>query len=489
MAVMNHILKPHRFVNLRPAVLFLGLAFLTACGDKAPPVETSEDAPAPARTTFVQLFEWKWPDIARECENFLGPAGYGAVQVSPPNEHVQGSEWWTRYQPVSYKLESRGGTREEFADMVQRCRKAGVDIYGDAIVNHMSYAGTGTGVAGSEFSEYTYTVPYSFEDFHHCGRYDDDVIRNYQDRWEIQNCELSKLTDLDTGKPEVQEKIAAYLNDLLDLGVAGFRIDAAKHMSPEDIAGIVQRLDGEPHIYQEVIDRGGEPIKGSDYIGNGLVSEFKFGMAVFDAFDGRELSGISDLASREGFLPSEKAVVFIDNHDIQRGHAGASHVLTYKNGRLYELANVFMLAWPYGNPMVMSSYRFENGDQGPPSSHPIDAGSGECDDAWVCEHRLPAIAGMVGFRNATDGAAVTYWQVLSDSAIAFGRGDQGFVVINVGDTPIAATVSTGLPPGSYCNVVAGCGNRSHDIEADGSLQVSLPSLGALAIHTGAPARH
>lgn len=51
--------------------------------------------------TFVQLFEWSWADVAHECETFLGPKGHAAVQVSPPNEHSRGPEWWTRYQPVS----------------------------------------------------------------------------------------------------------------------------------------------------------------------------------------------------------------------------------------------------------------------------------------------------------------------------------------------------------------------------------------------------
>ena len=31
-------------------------------------------------------------------------------------------EWWASYQPVSYELESRLGTREEFADMVRAVR-------------------------------------------------------------------------------------------------------------------------------------------------------------------------------------------------------------------------------------------------------------------------------------------------------------------------------------------------------------------------------
>ena len=55
-------------------------------------------------------------------------------------------------------------------------------------------------------------------------------------------------------------------------------------------------------------------------------------------------------------MPADKAIVFVDNHDLQRGHAGDEGTLSHKNGALYELANVFMLAWPYGYPMLMSSY-------------------------------------------------------------------------------------------------------------------------------------
>jgi alpha-amylase len=36
---------------------------------------------APGRNAIVHLFEWKWNNIAEECERFLGPFGYGGVQV------------------------------------------------------------------------------------------------------------------------------------------------------------------------------------------------------------------------------------------------------------------------------------------------------------------------------------------------------------------------------------------------------------------------
>ncbi|VDL78909.1 unnamed protein product [Nippostrongylus brasiliensis] len=89
------------------------------------------------RPTMVHLFEWKWRDIARECETFLRYNGYGAVQVSPPNEHIvlvqnNNMPWWIRYQPVSYKLRSRSGNERQFKQMVSRCNRVGVrQIAGD----------------------------------------------------------------------------------------------------------------------------------------------------------------------------------------------------------------------------------------------------------------------------------------------------------------------------------------------------------------------
>lgn len=77
---------------------------------------------------IVQLFEWKWLDIANECETFLGPRKFGGVQVSPPNENVilDGRFWYERYQPISYKIITRSGGEKEFLEMTRRCNAVGV---------------------------------------------------------------------------------------------------------------------------------------------------------------------------------------------------------------------------------------------------------------------------------------------------------------------------------------------------------------------------
>ena len=94
------------------------------------------------RRVIAHLMEWKYSEIAKECEEFLGPKGYGGVQVSPVHANAIITDpfrpWWERYQPVGYKIINRSGNEDEFRNMVDRCNKAKVRIYVDVVLNHMS---------------------------------------------------------------------------------------------------------------------------------------------------------------------------------------------------------------------------------------------------------------------------------------------------------------------------------------------------------------
>ncbi len=452
---------------------------------------------------LVHLFEWPWADVALECERVLGPAGIDGVQVSPPNEHrlVPGRPWWERYQPVSYELVSRGGDRAAFADMVRRCREAGVGIYVDAVINHMTGPRFGddplwgTGSAGSPFDYYQYP-DFGPGDFHACR---EDIGGDYANRDRVQNCNLVSLADLDTGSERVQSTLADYLADLQGLGVAGFRIDAAKHMAAGDIAAILARAGGEPLVYQEVIESFGEAIQGPEYFGNGLVTEFDYGRKLAEFFRNANLSELWSFGPAWGeLMPSDRALVFVDNHDNQRGHGGGGNILTHKDRSLYTLANVFMLAWPYGTPRLMSSYPFEHGDQGPPNDdgvtraiHHPDGGD-RCGTDWVCEHRWGPIQRMVGFRAATRAApTVDHWWDNGGNQIAFSRGDRGFVVINRAERTLSQRLQTGLPAGDYCDLWGGglvdgvCAGGVIRVADDGYARLEVPSLAAAMIHVDA----
>lgn len=479
-------------LTLRTLVLTLG-----------PALAPLSVAAAKPRTVMVHLFEWKWNDVARECQQFLGPKGFSAVQVSPPNEHaiLQEQPWYQRYQPVSYKLESRSGTRVEFEQMVATCKKSGVDIYVDAVINHMTgvlpEGANAIGSAGTPYSHFSY-ADYSYRDFHHCGRNSDDSIRNYSDRWEVQNCQLVNLADLNTESLPVQTRIAEYLKDLVNIGVAGFRIDAAKHMASDSVGKILSQVPGRPYVYQEVIDQGSEPISSREYFGNGDVTEFRYSLDLGRVFKSGQLAWLNGdhaLGEEWGYIPSDKAIVFLDNHDNQRGHGGGGQVLTHKEPQLYQLAAVFMLAWPYGYPQLMSSYTFNSPAQGPPSDadgrtknvsclNPGQIAQGA--NGWVCEHRWPMIANMVEFRNVTDSEfRITNWWTNGANRIAFGRGKLGFVVINNEDSDLDERLQTGLDAGTYCNVVIddSCKQRI-EVDGNGKARFVLKPKAAAAIHIG-----
>merc|ERR1711981_1540426 len=145
--------------------------------------------------------------------------------------------------------------------------------------------GDGYGTGGSYFNANNeqFPVPYSGLDFNdaNCNSASGN-IENYQDVNQVRNCRLVSLLDLNQGKDYVREKIMGMMNELLAMGAAGFRVDACKHMWPNDLEYIFGNVNsinsdlggGRPYIFQEVIDQGGEPITASQYFGAGAVTEF-----------------------------------------------------------------------------------------------------------------------------------------------------------------------------------------------------------------------
>lgn len=516
--------------------------------------------------TFVHLFEWSWNDIAKECEDYLGPNGFTAVQISPPNETrvILGRPWYERYQPVSYKLTSRSGTREELKRMISRCHAAGVKIYADAVINHMAscrpvcdQGQPQFGDKGSAGSTYEIKSPISgfgnlfdsesdlrvenalmrYQDRHFHTACD---ITNYNDPGNVQYCQLEKLADLNTGDPAVQATIANYLSLLIDMNVDGFRIDAAKHIKESEITAILTMAAQKSgvHIEGTGINPGarrsilvfqefiGPPFDQNAAYQNGKVTEFSYGENVARSFlnwDNMYPAYLKNMVGDWNLQAGDKVVIFLDNHDNQRGHGGGGRVFAHKGGdgnnygirndlSTYRLASLFMLAFPYGYPKLMSSYRFGRGQiwndkneqqvvtqieglivnddfQGPPHENqnksvlnyqdyaltqswktvPVwknenNSSRNTCFDAnakWMCEHRWDGIGGMALFRKATTpNWFISDWWDDSGNLISFSRGSLGHVVINNSHDKTQnmgpeknGWFHSAMPPGRYCDCV------------------------------------
>ena len=461
----------------------------------------------------ANLWEWNWNSIAQACTDELGPAGYGAVQVAPPAESVSLATsdsgvhpWWEVYQPVSYNLTSRLGTRSQFSAMVTACHTAGVRVYVDAVINHT--AGTGntltTTYGGSTFSPtgYTYpSVPYTYDDFHHsndgyCSDAD-GVIDDWNNASEVQNCMLLSLSDLKTQSSTVQAKIAAYLNDLIGLGVDGFRVDAAKHIAQSDFASILSMLDTTtaegkaPYIAQEVYPGStNTTLLPSAFTSSGDVLGFSYATGLKTQFNNGTLSNLSSISSWSLDATSAQTAAMITNHDLER----EGTTLRYQDGSLYTLANYFLLAYPYGQPFIYDGFTFStsNTGQSPPSDSSGFVTDTDCSaGTWQCITQSTGVKGMVGWHNATASVTtVSDFTTTASNIIGFHRGSLGWIGLNASSSASTATYTTGLADGTYCDVITGgatntgCQGTTITVSG-GTASVTIPANSAVAIHVKA----
>ena len=518
----------------RIAAAALGLA-LSLAGLSAQSVAFGNDDPTKPEATDVTMiaFQQSWKTIGDECTKTYGPEGVKYVQVSPPQESIQGTQWWTVYQPVSYKLDSRFGTEDEFKTMISQCNAAGVQIVADVVLNHttghdVSWVDDQYGVAGTEYNGSYGRYPgigiYQYEesgnnhqyglpsgDFHTCKSNVSDNISDYTNADEVWNCRLSTMWDINTGSDRVQNIQAEYLAHLWEDGVRGFRIDSAKHMDPNDIASIKRKFMTKAGITdersfpwsQEVIYHNGESEKFAPerYEKNGQVTEFSYAYSLLKDFNG-SITNLKNIAS-DLLDDADNATVFVSNWDTARG----SETLKPVSGARYELANAFMLGYDYGHPKILSDYAFNEStqyDDGVKNSTDTTVPKISMDDVcatqkdptqmeygdWNCQQRWTSIRGMIKFHNAVNGTSVSNWQESGSNNIAFERVDangksKGLLALNNTLQEHDVDYTTSLPDGEYCNVYASRTCSQTVTVRDGHAKATIGKRSAIAIYAGA----
>ncbi|NUS16062.1 MAG: alpha-amylase [Streptomyces sp.] len=456
---------------------------------------------------IANLFEWNWPSVAKECTDVLGPKGYGAVQVAPPEDSIRiggaPHAWWDVYQPVGYDLNSRMGTEAQFQAMVTACHGAGVKVYSDVVLNHMAGSNQSStdSYGGDSFStgSLTYSqVPYGSSDFHqypaNCPN-SNLAINDWNSQTQVQECDLLSLEDLNTESDYVRTKEAAYLNKLIGYGVDGFRVDAAKHINQNDFANIQSRLNNtlwgqRPYFLQEVFPGSGGNLAPAAFESDGSVIGFDYAYALKGQFQGN-IANLKNFGS-SGLEPSADEGTMVTNHDTERDGS----TLNYKNGSQYRLATEFMLAWGYGTPSVYSGFAFANKDDSPPADSSGFVTNTDCSSAaWVCTDRTPGIANMVGWHNAAKGQSVANWWDNGNNAIAFSRGNAAWIAVNNSGSAVTQTFTTGLAAGTYCDVIHGdisssgtCGGPTVSVDGSGKATVTVAAGDSVALYAqgGAP---
>lgn len=231
------------FVTL--AVPFLSAPLLIGCESAVEETPDGYVDVLPTETkdgTTLQAFCWKYNDVKSQLP-YIASAGFKSVQLSPVQvPKSSGSSWWAYYQPLAFRIadnkESALGTKAELKALCDEAEKYNISILADIVFNHM--ANIDDEHLEPDGTPMVSPIVANYEEYIYEHRNDDNNPTFHHNPHaqgsgaETQVYQYGKLPDLNTAHPYVQERALALLKECIDVGIDGFRFDAAKHIETPD---------------------------------------------------------------------------------------------------------------------------------------------------------------------------------------------------------------------------------------------------------------
>lgn len=201
---------------------------------------------------ILQLFDCPIREI-KDWLPIIRDQGFNYIQISPmqKNKVDNTNGWWLLYQPLGFEIGNKLGTKEDLRELCNEARKYGIGIIADAVINHVANK------CDEEPLEPHPDVDRDLLENGGCFK-QKAQITNWDDRWQVTNL-CMRLPGLNPNSPIVQEKITEMLNSYIDLGVDGFRLDAAKSIAlPDEGCSFYENVLGSlsrylPLVYGEVL--------------------------------------------------------------------------------------------------------------------------------------------------------------------------------------------------------------------------------------------
>lgn len=415
--------------------------------------ETFQDKTGIQNGVTLHCWNWSFAEIEAHLDE-IKAAGFTAIQTSPVQPVKEttassqvGSHWWVYYQPVDFKInDSEGnalGTKTELASMISAAHAKGIKVIVDVVANHLANQ------TGNNLSD---AIPEYLRD----DAYWHDIttdISNWSDRYDMtQHC-MSGLPDLNTANKDIQNYVLSFLKECVDVGVDGFRFDAAKSIeTPSDdasfasdfwptvIGGVTEYAEGKGkdlYFYGETLD--------DIAIATSAYTQY---MSITDNGWGNHLrlmlSGQQDTPElKAGYYKSADAsnlVVWAESHDTYADgtSSGVSEDVINKTWALVAARKGTMglyLARPASNDQLLGV---------------ASTGTG-----WDS----PEVAAINAFRNQFDSTGETIGNENGISYVV--RGTTGAVLVNTSniatqalDTEISVS-SLGMADGNYYDQLTG----------------------------------
>ncbi|WP_434567486.1 alpha-amylase family protein [Vibrio chagasii] len=416
----------------------------------------------PATDVILHAFDWCYADVMKNAP-LIQELGYKSVLVSPAMKSLRApkgsgrasrTQWWQRYQPQDYRMiDNQLGDTSDFIAMVKTLKQHGLRTYVDVVFNHMANE-------SSIRSDLTYPNAQDLTSYQNDPEYYESIrlfgdlskplfdendfveafgIKNWKDTWEVQNGRITGgasdpglPTLLDNDNVVAQQR--AYLKALKAIGVKGFRIDAAKHMTLSHLRKVwTDDICEEMHIFGEIITDGGATEEEyqlflEPYLKHTRLGAYDFPLfnTIYKAFE--EQGSFKSLINPYCFgqaLSNMRAITFAVTHDIPNNDVFLEHIMDEVDERL---AHAFILGRDGGVPLIYSEL----------STSGILDQHGQ--PRWLNDWQAPYMKSMIQFHNHVHGEAMRVVEA-NDDLMVFVRGDKGIVVINKSKRSKTASLS------------------------------------------------
>lgn len=419
--------------------------------------------------TILHAWCWNFPSIASSMKA-IADAGFTIVQTSPVmacyspeggnvkiyDPNVKEGNWYHYYQPTDWTIGNNiVGTREQMQVMLDSAARYNVRVIVDVLPNHTAFN-------VDLVSENLEKAAGGRDKLYHSNGL--APISNYDDRTECTLMGVGGLPDVNTENPDFQKYYMQFVNELLKMGVGGFRYDTAKHVGvhsdPVDKAAGVKENDfwdvatgrksvkgvklAVPYdslfVYGEVLQGGGVPeAEYADYMGQTASS---YGHQLRAMLEKESCNGI-DVVSWHHSAAPEFLTTWVESHDTYC-NANESAGLTDEQIRV---GWVFLTARQNGVPLFFS--RPMN------STRENYWGDNVLGARGNDEFFHPEVATVNKFRTAMAGEKEDLQFSENGQVLQVNRGRKGAAVINISHSANFVNLPTGLPDGTYRDEVYG----------------------------------
>lgn len=193
---------------------------------------------------ILHLFQWRINDIIPELKT-IKEQGFDAIQISPiQGTKDSGIEWWKLYQPINLKIGNEQiGSKKDLINLIQEARKFNLKIIVDIVLRHV--AGDESYPLKPHRNVDPELLQYLAEPI--------DAVNIDGDRWQCtRRCTGMPMLNYDN--PELQKLYKRFLDELIFIGVDGFRLDQLKHYALPEEGSNIMDIFTQYNMYGEAIN-------------------------------------------------------------------------------------------------------------------------------------------------------------------------------------------------------------------------------------------